>query len=163
MGNTSHIHLLSCAIDDWFDHNGSLFEMSVYESCNAAYKEWEEVHIAYLETHLRHTSELKDTTGCACGAEPARPIYSTDARKPRLVSEVLASVVENEQAFIDYNDKLPIIWHKFVHELVEIEDDEEARGKVNDKKSSSAAGRPARKTRKPLMLRRKREESTCSR
>ena len=41
-----------------------------------------ELHIEYLKTHLRHTSELEDTTGCTCSAEPARPIYSTDARKP---------------------------------------------------------------------------------
>ena len=86
----------------------------MYERCKTAYKEWKELHIAYLKTHLRHTSELEDATGCACGAEPARPIYSTDARKPRILSELLASVVENEHAFIDYNDKPPIIWHKYV-------------------------------------------------
>lgn len=123
--------------------------MSVYERCKAAYKEWEELHIAYLTTHLRHTSELEDITGCTCGAGPARPLYSAEARQPRLLSELLASVVENEHDFIDYNDKPPVIWHKYVHELVEIEDDEESKGEVNDKESNSATGRSARKTRKP--------------
>ena len=71
--------------------------------------QWEELHIEYLKTHLHHTSELEDTTDCTCGAEPARPIYSTDARKPRLLSEVLASVVENEHASVEINDKPPVI------------------------------------------------------
>lgn len=121
----------------------------MYERCKTAYKEWKELYIDDLKTHLRHTSELEDTTGCACGAELARSIYSTDARKQRLLSELLASVAENEHTFIDYNDKPPIIWHKFVHELVEREDDEDSKGEVNDKESGSAAGRPGRKTRKP--------------
>ena len=88
------------AITDWFDNSGSVFDINAYVPFEEAYNKWKNFHSAFLSEHLMHAEYAE----CTCGPEPAKPMYDLNAeRKPRLLSEVLASVVK-----VDQIDSIPV-------------------------------------------------------
>jgi hypothetical protein len=69
---------------------------------------------------MGHATHAKDQ--CACGPEPAKPAYSSEKEcKPRLLSEVLASIVKIPQI-----DGIPITWIEYLNgpvDCTEADDD----------------------------------------
>jgi hypothetical protein len=76
---------------------------------------------------MGHATHAKDQ--CACGPEPAKPAYSSEKeRKPRLLSEVLASIVKIPQI-----DGIPITWIEYLNGPVDCtEADEDVPGSQSD-------------------------------
>jgi hypothetical protein len=83
------------AIKDWFDSNRAQSALEEYEAHKEAHDSWKMLYDTYLRRHIFY--KVVGEAECSCGPAPAKPVYSTKQREPRLLSDVLAAVSKVKQ------------------------------------------------------------------
>jgi hypothetical protein len=126
------------AIGDWIDNNGCSYDVDEYKPHAEAHDDWRRSFGDHMRQHIIHVREGE--TRCTCGPEPEKPTYSTKERTPRLLSEVLGSIVQVEQI-----DSIPRKWLEIIaapaDESDKLEDEEGEEGMRKGKEKEKEKGK----------------------